>query len=167
MNTVRSLVLAGAAATALGLTACSSGGSGTPPAPSRAGSSAAGRSSASQPATPTSGANAAAPGAGNASGFCTQLGDASQAIQAVGGTSTMPSSAYVAKLRAVVAAAPAEIKSDLQTIEQIDEQIVAGHTAAESSLATPAVLATLRHFLAWMQTNCPGVLDIPSGLPTS
>jgi hypothetical protein len=118
-------------------------------------------------ARPGGGSTSHAAAGGGSGNWCQELTDAGQSILALGGTSVASPSEFKAKLDALVNDAPAEIKPDVQVLAQVDEKIVDGDTTAENALSDPSVAAKIQHFVSWLTTNCPGVLDgVPSGLPT-
>jgi hypothetical protein len=159
---VRILVVGAALATGLGLTACSSssGGTATPVLPQSSAASVNLQSgSATQP--PSAAGGGATPVAVPAGGndFCSRVSAAAAGIEKLGDANVRDLKPYLGELRSLVAAAPAVIKPDVLVLEQIDEQVVNGDRHAQSQLSTPGTAAHLEHFLTWMKSNCPGVLQ--------
>lgn len=158
------LTLAATVAPALALTACSSpGATSSGGAPTRAATHAGATAPSSRAADPS--------GAPVSSGgdFCARFTTAGNELIALGGgnPTTIDPATYQQKLNQLVSAAPSAIRLDLQAIGAIEVQVVKGDVGADAQLAQPAALAHVRHFVSWMQANCPGTLDVPSGLPTS
>jgi hypothetical protein len=163
MSSNRALLLAAFVVPSLLLTACSSSGGGNPVSLPGGNQT----SGATHSVAGGGGSSSHATGGGDAAAWCQELGSEGQSIIALGGTSTASPSEYKAKLEALVNDSPADIRSDLQVLERIDEKIADGDTSAEDQISNPSVAASLRHVATWLTTNCPGVLtDLPSGLPT-
>ncbi len=167
---IRIIAAAAALAAGVGLTACSSSSAGTA-ASTHDLASVAVPPRTSAPATGTSMTSAATSAAvsiaGSGGDFCTQLKGVAPSLQSLSQQGETQRSAYLAKVRQLVAIAPAEIKPDVEVIEQIDEQIVNGNGSADEKFDTPAMAQHMQHFLAWMQSHCPGVLkDVPTTLQT-
>jgi hypothetical protein len=98
-------------------------------------------------------------GGGGGGNFCQELTGAAAAIEHLSNAGDRDLSKYVDQLRQVAADAPAAIKADVTVLEQLDEQILNGQKSPGTNpLNSPATAAHLQHFLAWMKTNCPGVL---------
>lgn len=169
MSTIRILVAGTALAAGLGLAACSSSSGGTGPATSPTSSQpdstiavAPSTGSARQPNNPAP-STAVADGGGD---FCKQVSGSSIDLNAIAHAGATDKQALLDKIKTIVAAAPAKIQPDVQALEKVDEQVLSGKASADSALSDPAVLQHVQHFIGWMQSHCPGVLDVPSGLPT-
>jgi len=170
MINTRAILATASLATFLAVSACSSsdGSPGGPSARSTSGpfGGSAGRSTASAAASSStrgSTGNKPVSGGGGTTAWCKELASAGDAIPALGGNSTESPTAYKAKLARLVADAPAELRPDLQVLQQIDDQIADGDTKAEDQITQPATLARVRRLARWMESNCRGVItDLPS-----
>lgn len=166
---IRVLAVGTALVAGLSLTACSSSSGGTaasaPHLPATAGTQGRATSGTFTPSAPVV-TNGAPAGGGSGGAFCQELTGVAPSLEDLSGLHGSDRQAYLAKLQALVAAAPAAIKPDVQVLEQIDEQIVNGNPQADDQFDTPEMATHMQHFLAWMQSNCPGVLkDVPTTLP--
>jgi hypothetical protein len=106
--------------------------------------------------------------AGGASSFCAEMASVGQTVVALGGgdpTKADPA-VYEREMNQLVATAPGAVKSDIEAIGGVELEVVKGNLGAEAKMHQPAMLQHVGHFVTWMQANCPGVLDVPSDLPS-
>ena len=159
------LLAAGLTAAALTVTACSSSGSATGGRPGPASGTAAVRSTAHP--TASSPPKAQGTQGRGATGFCELAKHDSAVLASLGGDLTKIDSAnYQREVARVIAAAPGDIKGDLQAFAEVAIAINKGDKGAEAKLQQPQLVQHVEHYARWMQAHCPGVLDAPSTLPT-
>jgi len=101
------------------------------------------------------------------SSFCPEMASAGKKLVALGGgdPAKVDPATYQRETSRLVAAAPPAVKSDIRAISGVELEVVQGNLGAEAKLQQPAMLQHVRHFVSWMQGNCPGVLDDPTALP--
>lgn len=159
---MKSIIIAATTGLLLCTAACSSSSHGTSKPPAARGS---GADTTSTAATRTSAETTSAPAHGvDANAWCQELDKAGPAVISAGNPSALPPH-WQAKAEALAADAPADIRSDVETVIKTDEQILGGHANADS---TPTFLKAGEHLVQWLTSNCPGLMQkYNPGLPTS
>lgn len=113
-----------------------------------AGPAAAARSTAASPAIP---------GSGNVPAFCALITKNNAILMdiAAGDTSStgVDATKLLHDLDAAAAAAPAEVKTDMQTIVDFDRQLITKHTDIQE---TPQLEAAMQHYATWTRAHCVG-----------
>ncbi|MDQ6875721.1 MAG: hypothetical protein M3042_11760 [Actinomycetota bacterium] len=158
------LALAVLAAPALGACSSASGGTGRSgssadsgaksPAPAKSGTSGAGT---------TTGAGASS-GSTDLAGFCSLIGRNNRILTEIAAgdqrQSGVDTHKLIADLNSLVAAAPAEIKPDLQVIVDFDTSLFQHPHAIKES---PQLAQAMQHYAAWIGKNCAGKSALPAG----
>jgi len=157
----RMTVAVGITLASLALSACSSGSSSSGSTRSGSGSSgiaAAPRAGSTAPAAPhaSSGAAAGQDGA-SVSTFCSLIGQSNKLMSDLAAGDIQPGGVSATNfkhdLEAARAAAPAEIKSDMDVIVDFDESLL---SHPENAQETPALTSATEHYAAWIGSHCAG-----------
>jgi hypothetical protein len=92
---------------------------------------------------------------GDPASFCRLITKNNAILQDIAAGDTRSGGVDAAKLLhdldAAVAAAPAAVKADMQTVVDFDRQLITKHTEIKE---TPQLNAALRHYAGWIQTHC-------------
>ena len=149
-----SVVVASAAMAVL--TACGAGNS----------SQASTKVSGSTPAHAVASAAAGAVAGGSASDYCALAGPANAALAAsADATGDAPAAAQLkANIQSALAAAPAEIKGDVQVMADIEMPILDGRVPQDQidkQVGDPRMLTAMRHIAEWSRNHCPAASPNP------